>query len=77
MNRSLKVTVKVKEHGSDKVEIREMLMVITIEDDLEELVQMAYGSWYHIVEYTYEPINIHVSERYCHQVSALFLERGC
>ncbi len=74
--RSLKVTTKIKEHGSNKIETREMLMVITIEDDLEQLVQMAYGSWYDIVEYTYEPIEIHVSERYCHQISARFLENG-
>lgn len=53
-----------------------MLMVITIEDNLEQLVQMAYGSWYDIVEYTYEPIKIHVSDRYCHQISARFLESG-
>lgn len=73
----MKVTTKIKEHGSDKIEIREMLMVITKEDNLELLIQMAYGSWYDIVEYTYEPIEIHVSERYCHQVSARFLENGC
>ena len=74
--RSLKVTTKIKEHGSDKIESREMLMVITVEDSLEQLVQMAYGSWYDIVNYTYEQIEIHVSERYCHQISARFLDNG-
>lgn len=34
MDRKLKVTTKIKEHGSDKIEIREMLMVITKEDNL-------------------------------------------
>ncbi len=76
MNRSLKVTTKIKEHGFYNTETREMLIVITTEDDLDELVQMTYGSWCDIIAYTYEPIEIHVSERYCHQVSARFLENG-
>ena len=38
---------------------------------------MAYGSWYDIIEYTYEPIEIHVIERYCYQVSARFFENNC
>jgi hypothetical protein len=29
MERKLKVTTKIKKHGSDKIEIREMLMVIS------------------------------------------------
>ena len=76
MNRSLKVTTKIKKHGSDEIEIREMLMVIAIEDDLEQLVRMAYGSWYDIIEYIYESIEIYVSEKYCRKISARFLENG-
>lgn len=72
--KSLKITTKIKEFGSDKVEVREMFMAIATEDNLDELVQMAYGCWYDIVEYTYEPIEIHVSERYCHQKLAKVLE---
>lgn len=75
MENKLKVITKLKTHGSDKIETQEMLVVLTKEENLDFLIQMTYGCWYDIIEYTYEPIEIYVSKKYCHQVSAQYLKK--
>jgi hypothetical protein len=65
---AFKVKVKAKKHGSEKTEYLELLILATIEDSIQELIQMAYGSWYDILEYTDTPIKMHVSEKYCKQI---------
>ncbi len=77
MEQRIKVVTRIKEHGSDKEEFTQIFMVITKEDNIEELIQMKYGGWYDIIDYTIEPVEIFVSNRYCHQVSSKFLEQGC
>ena len=75
MERKLKVTTTLKKQGNDKIETHEIFMVITNHDNIELLIQMAYGNWYDILEYKYEPIEIFVSENYCNEITTNVLKR--
>lgn len=75
MIRRLKVTTEAKKFDSDIIETFVMYVVITDKDNLDTLVQMSYGSWYDIMNYSYEEIDIdiHVSDNYCKRIAAKFL----
>jgi hypothetical protein len=63
-NRNLKVTATVKYHGGDGLEYEEVIFVVaTMDDSLDETVQMALGGWCDIVTYTYENAPIVVTRK--------------
>jgi putative sterol carrier protein len=63
--KSFKLKTQLKEHGSELVEVRETLIVLSDKDDLDYIVQMLYGSWYDIISFEIEPTTIFVSRQYC------------
>jgi len=73
MTRKLKVTAKIKSVETGEESTKEFIAVISDRDDLELLVQMNYGSFHDILEYTYEPIQVYVSTSYCCNVAAEIL----
>jgi hypothetical protein len=64
---SVKVTAKVKDDYTDGKEgllTKELMIVMSDSDSLEEILQMILGCWYELVDYTHEPIDVYVSETY-------------
>lgn len=63
--RIYKVKVWLSDYVNDFPEIKETTMILGKEDELEEMVQMAYGSWFDILNYEFEEGNqIMVSKNY-------------
>lgn len=71
--KKLKLTIKIKNHISSDIETKVLLIAISDDENIEDFISMAYGSWYDIIEYSSEDIDIFVSDMFCKKVVASLL----
>ena len=64
---SLKIKTTLLEHGKKEEKVKEELFILDENDNIEEQLQMLYGSWYDIIRFeiveNYNNIT-HVSKNY-------------
>lgn len=75
MNDSFIVTVKFSPCGSEDILTKEMVVILTDEDSLEEIVQAEFCSFHKVIEYSSVPIESYVSDSFCYKRSARFIQR--
>ena len=59
------LTVKLKEHGAEKIEIKTCKIVLSDKDNVEEFALMMYGCWYDVLIIDYKECElISISKTY-------------
>jgi hypothetical protein len=73
---SIKIVAQLRKHGESQTVERTAYMVLSDHDDTELFIQMAWGSWYDIISYQSEDIEIHVSKNYIKEQSLDLIRRA-
>ena len=69
------ITTIVKEHSKAKEQVKKDTVILADNDDLNEFVQMMYGSWFDIVKFDYEEANtVVISKNYIKQEALKVME---
>jgi hypothetical protein len=67
--KALKIVAQLREHGESKTLERSACMVLSDRDDPDNFVEMMWGSWYDIISYQFEDIEIHISKNYIKELA--------
>jgi hypothetical protein len=62
--KALKIVAQLREHGESETIERTAYMVLSDRDYPAEFVEMMWGSWYDIISYQTEDVEIHISKTY-------------
>ena len=68
-----KVLVRFRRHEDSEEELKEIILVISDGENMDNLVQMALPL-VQIIGYTYAYIKTYVSKKYCHEVAIAHLK---
>ena len=62
--KAYQVEVKIREHGKELIKEESFILILEKFGNINEFIQMKYGSWYDVIGFDF------------HQIKNVFIERG-